>query len=636
MSFPQNPGYKVNLAAGAALFAGVAGIFWLPWFVPVRTRVDSMSYTYGFNNLAADMAFAGLLLALFLIFLRRRQAAGSGVTEMRLSGLLFSDAEEGRGDKRLRAAFAVVTALAVGAVITWFNMVPYPDFAECGFFASRLDLMALGLKPFRDFEFNYGPGMLYPTYWLYRLCGGRLSIDGAYGVTLAAHWAAGFCLLYYVIANLRGAVNRALIFACIAVSIFTVSLGLQYTPLRFICMPAALFFIHQMFSGRKDDGAATFAKIAALAFLLPLGILSFSPEMGIASAAGIAVYFASMFRTPQRQWCGVALAPCAALATAILAFSKDYLEAILTRTGGSDTFPVFPTAHVLLLTGAACWILPQLGIIGVCERNTRGAMCLALAVSCGLLIPACLTHSDDGHVFLNGLVFFILLPALALQLGNKTASRALMVLYIGICPVLGTVGCWKMYLPLVTDALNIRRQLAELQREGKFDPARNAETWREETGAATGAGGGLVYGKLLVYRDDFKGLMRYPKIGMPMGGDERIAQFLKLSGRFAPEYYSGINEQVFTEASIQRKLEDMKRMEFILVPKIYFAKLKEATEADNVTYDNQTLSSWLMFPVSMTPRNPRLAADMEVAAAVVAEYGVVGEYRDNWVLRRER
>jgi len=650
MDNPNPSARKANFAVAAALFAGGLGIFWLPWFVPMRTRAAGLSYVYGFNNATSNLAFAGLLIALFWILFRRREAMGSGVTERRLSGLLFSAAgEEGFLDRRLRLAFLIITPLAVAAVGIWFRIVPYRYYAEFNFFVSRLDLMALGLKPYRDFQMMYGPGMLYPQYWLYRLFNGRLSIDGAYGITLAAHWAAGLWLLYYVVGNLRGRVNRALIFTCTAVTLFNFTLGLTYTPLRFTCVPAALFCIHRMFSGRRDDGMASVVKIAGPAFLLPLGVLSLSPEMGVASVAGIAVYFASMaWRRGGRKWGWVALAPCAALAAAVAVFSRRYLlEVLLGRASVGATFPVFPTLYVLLLAAAACWILPQLAIIGICGggegignngkdgrngNDGQGALALGLVFSLGLMIPACLARCDNGHVFSNGLGLFLLFPALVMQLENKAASRALMALYIAICPVLGTVLSIEYFSDQAHDALQERWELAQLEREGKFDPARNAERWREAAGASAGSEGGLVFGKLLPFPEDLKGLLRCPKIGIPLGADEKIEEFLKLSGRYIPEYYMGTGVEM--EPEIARKLNDLRRMEIILVPKSFVIAWQKATEADFERSDNKFLRSLLMFPVSLKARNPRLSAAMEITGAIMEQYQVMGEFRGNWVMRR--
>jgi hypothetical protein len=45
----------------AILAAGAIAIFGIPWFIPFRQPVNSLSYTYGFNNFAAWVAVAALL-----------------------------------------------------------------------------------------------------------------------------------------------------------------------------------------------------------------------------------------------------------------------------------------------------------------------------------------------------------------------------------------------------------------------------------------------------------------------------------------------------------------------------------------------------------------------------------------------
>ena len=65
---------KVLIFAAAA--AGAIGIFVVPWFVPLRQPVASISYTYGFNNFVAWLAVAALLGALSLILLLRRNTLG--------------------------------------------------------------------------------------------------------------------------------------------------------------------------------------------------------------------------------------------------------------------------------------------------------------------------------------------------------------------------------------------------------------------------------------------------------------------------------------------------------------------------------------------------------------------------------
>jgi hypothetical protein len=53
---------------------GVGGVFILPWFVPFRQPVNSLSYTCGFDNTAAWIAVAVLLAVALLM----RVAKGEG------------------------------------------------------------------------------------------------------------------------------------------------------------------------------------------------------------------------------------------------------------------------------------------------------------------------------------------------------------------------------------------------------------------------------------------------------------------------------------------------------------------------------------------------------------------------------
>ena len=643
MSLPTNPGRKADIAVAAAVVAGAAGIFWLPWHIPPGARVASWSYTYGFSNVAADVAMAGLLLALFLIALRRRKAQGSGATERVLAEVLSGD-DAGHGAGGLRAAFLIVTALSLVLVIAVYRLLPYVDYGEYAFFTSRLDLMVLGLKPFRDFQFNYGPAMLYPTYWLYALSRGALSIDGADGVTLVAHWVAGLWLLYYVVGNLRGGVNKALVFVCMSFPVGAFSMGLQYTPLRYVDLTAALFFIHRAFAGRKNDGAAAIARIAAYAFVLPLAVLSLSQEIGIACAAGVAAYFAALAFTPSRQWAWVALAPCAAFAAVLAVFSRDYLDVILARTssGSGDTLPLFPTDFVLLLAGAACWVLPQLGVLAFCgnggsggpdargARDGRGALPLALCVSFGLLIPASFTHCDAGHVIMNGLGLLTLFLAFALRLENKTVSRTVVCIFILICPLGGSALCVKYYLPSLRGAWDTRVDRSLAERQGLFDEAGNDDAWHAVDAT------GIVYGKLGPLPEGIQQLLKYPRIGMPLGCAERIERFIKLSGRYVPEYYTGIDLQMWSEAAIAHKLDDMRRMDIIIVPKIFISHYEYMKESDYVASDTEFLRSVLLFPVSLkAARNPRLMPYNEIISSILADYSAVGDYRDCWIMKRE-
>ena len=48
------------------------------------------------------------------------------------------------------------------------------------------------------------------------------------------------------------------------------------------------------------------------------------------------------------------------------------------------------------------------------------------------------------------------------------------------------------------------------------------------------------------------------------------------------------------------------------------------------------MKSLLLFPVSLKARNQRLVPDIEVVSEIIANYGVVEEYRNYFVLARNQ
>ncbi len=493
-SAPRTNPVPAHASRGFALplivLAGLVGIFLVPWFVPQAGPVASASYTLGFNNLAATLAFGVLLAAIFLHLLRRPRPA-SGLTEKILSEMLSSRGS-GAGARGSLIVFGVAVVISTAALITFYRVLPHSAYSEFENDITRLDLMVLGLRPYRDFQYNYGPGMLYPAYWIYRLAAGRLSIDGAFAATVALHWMAGLSLLHYTVRRLCSGRAAALVFACAALAVFNLSLGVGYTPLRFLPPIAALLFLHGRFGHWADDGVRGLLGSSAAVVLLSLGSLSLSPEIGIASTAGLAAFFASLFFTPLRRMSVVALAPVFSLGIALLLFSPDYLGGLVSHGSGANNFPVFPTPAILLLLVASCVVLPRLGVIGVRSRDQQGALALGLVVSLGLLLRAAFGRCDPGHVLLNALGIHLLFLAVAVRCPGRIAALALGA-FVLVHPVTAQLSFAKAGSPFRT-ALETSKTLAGL------DTQRNEAAWRW----ATGASGSLRYGKLM----PFTGLLR--------------------------------------------------------------------------------------------------------------------------------
>ncbi len=594
------------------------------------TPTDSPSYVYGFNNLAANLSLASLLALLFALSWLRRLSRGASETQATLLSLLLPEQDSLCNSKGLFLAMGITTAIAVVIQSLIFRMLPYDRYGEFGNFVSELDQMPLGLKPYRDFQFNYGPLILYPCFWLYKAMGGLLSIDTSCFALVLCHWVAGYFLLVYIVRAFGGRFSRPTLFLLVGLVIINITLGLQYTPVRFLVCFASLIFLNRCFTAYAPKPNRRFI-IVVLAFILPLANLAISPEFGVASVAGITAYFVALSFTPQRRWGLLAIAPALSFVGAAVLLSKDYFEGMFTFAGGGNNYPVFPTLHMLLLLAAACWVLPQLAVIGVSEHNQKGAFASALLISMGLTIPASLGRCDGGHIFFNSLGIFILFVALVLQMKDRSLSKTIIGIYAAIYLVIWHVGAISAYSNDVKAALSVRDQLSHLP--GGFDPLLNQQTWQ----FATNSSNKLSYSKLLPFDQALTPLLRYPKIGTPLSCSEEIEHFLKLSGRYLPEYYFAYTQgSITSQKHMDRKLADLARMPVILIPKMSFLVHAQAHAWDYFVGDMQLLQQQLLFPISLTPRNKRFSAEDGILADIAANYTVTEAFRDNVILTRSR
>ena len=145
----RSPGAPQKGALIALLFAAIFG---LPYFVPVSPTV-STSYLAGFNTKMAVM-----ILAL-----------GTGLFAWFTNGGLYQTQDD---DSRLS------WKVLVGAVALTFATCLFRLHLTIGralggdtyYFLNRQQMVAAGLVPYRQFEFAYGPLLLYPSVWISQGC----------------------------------------------------------------------------------------------------------------------------------------------------------------------------------------------------------------------------------------------------------------------------------------------------------------------------------------------------------------------------------------------------------------------------------------------------------------------------------
>ena len=365
----------------------------------------------------------------------------------------------------------------------WGSYLCDPAWCEARGFYYGMDLIASGLVPYRDFMFNYGPATLYLPYWLSNITGGSLSFEQAYPVILALFTVAGFISFFVIIRSLEIAASwrPVVLFLCVIVWA-GLSMGLQYAPLRFVVVPAALILLDAWVRRSKGDSAAATIGTGLAAAIAASACLAISPEMGIGGTVGVVAY--SLILMLRRSLVAAFACGCGAAVAfgGMLLLMPDYLLSVFAFASGGSNFPIYPNLHNLCLVVICLVTLPAL--IASALRNPsekRDSLAASLGVAGGMLLPAALGRCNQGHVFVNSLIPVLMMFPAAASFG-KPALRTSTILY-ALYVVFLQVSYWSHYLGNYTYAIkthNFYRQNPQLVERGNATGTRCAIQLRTE------------------------------------------------------------------------------------------------------------------------------------------------------------
>ena len=232
---------------------------------------------------------------------------------------------------------------------------------------------------------------------------------------------------------------------------------------------------------------------------------------------------------------------------------------------------------------------------------------------------AALGRCDLAHVAGNGLGIAVLfLAALSRTRWFKAGLVAYALVFIGYSSVLNYVYTFH----IMQRALGLRAAVAA-------DPRATARS---------GSFNGLYYSKLLPLHPSFNELLSLPGCGIPLGCDEGLERFLKLSNKLVFEYYMSPGMDVFQPGQLARKLADMEKMKYIVVPCEAISRKESHDLSLQARADSEYLSQLLLFPVQFRPKNEPFDAGQEIVREIKKHYtpcGLVG-YRQTpyFVMKR--
>jgi hypothetical protein len=389
------------LVFAAAFMA--AGVFLLPYQFPPETPILSASSIAGFNNSIAYLCFVVALPALAVL------AAGELAGDSSVKILGNSEALFRRPDAFVIAVLAAHAAL-FGSLYLWKHGFV---FAEALYFQETAYRLAAGAKPFVDFNFFYGPALLYPTAFLARYVG----LPAAYALYYVVCYLFGLYLLFILLAALID--DRRWVrtwFAFFAFGFFNPITGLNYTFARFLLPPIALLAAWRCLQ------TPSVRRISSAACLLALAILC-SPDIGVVTALGIGVLGTS--RLVGDWQAGRSITPTAAVLTVILLGglamagaasllidgtsqpALAYLTPIVTFSAGAWSTPIDPSAPMLALLAFSVLVAAILWSTWRAHPFSATASLMAgYAVMFVLMERAIFGKADVEHIAFSGLPVF--------------------------------------------------------------------------------------------------------------------------------------------------------------------------------------------------------------------------------------
>jgi hypothetical protein len=435
--------------AAAIAFGGYLVVLGpLPRLFPPDPAKPNVAARLGYDIGAAHAGVVGWsLLALLLASVLLRQAR-LGEAAAPAAGSAASTPSLRRRLLEALVVFAVFFALYCPPCLARTG-----DFVEDKYFLTALWRMQCGDQPYRDFEFLYGPLMVFPAHaWMNVFGFSLLSYYTLFALLQGALFVAVMLVLQRYMPQTRA---RYAAFVLLVPSLFDILLGFNYLGWRRILPVFALLVV----------AARPLSPRALVAAAAILGVeLAYSLEYGLAGLAACGGIYALLLARPGRARVVRAGAGLALLSVgiglALIAVSTwpllgDYFAAtrhVLQEASrhGYGAFAFYFTAHSLSLFGLLALAVVVVGA-GLRQAArvapSEGDLLLAGAIAYALVsLKVALQRADIWHMaspFL-ALVLAVLLAPRASLFVLPANFRRLALALIAVSAVTNALG----YVPL--------------------------------------------------------------------------------------------------------------------------------------------------------------------------------------------
>lgn len=629
----NGPPTRLTLLWIIAAVAATGAVFVIPWRVPLSHVALGESYSLGFSNRAAvvglGVVIGGVILALSLAA-RTVPRAVDARGWFRMPEEIRPDFADGETIADLWV-LGVASFLMVQFVLWWDSVLVIPYWGEADYFLSRIDLVALGAKPYVDFSYLYGPANLYVPLWLDRFSSGSLGLERAYAWTVAASYVAGFVCNYLFLRTLalpRGWRPGLLALCCIMW--MPLSMGLQYTPLRFMAVPCVLAALLAADAGTpaapRRGWAAPLVAVGgtAAAFLL-------FPEMGVVCAAASLAFACSLGLRGQLRSAIATAAGVAATAGLIHLGFPGYFQGMAAFMKGAMNFPIYPNLHNVLLVGVSLYVIGTAGATALLHPGDgRTPFIAALAVASTVLLSPSLGRCDPGHVGINSAMLFLTMFAVAAARG-----RTWFLAWGGVFAIAMVVfiqfSFWSHYRPVYKQAIEAAR-FYKANPQAVFAWQQAWERRRRQEGVPAA----LNWRRTVPFPDWATHGVLAAGASLAGSGDIQIDRFLKTQPRYKPPFHPAPKPDLHAPEDVDRAVREARREPVVLLSEQAVRMARNDGSIDRAAYESkvaQFLGGLMVFPCSCRMRNPPFIPEIELAKSMLREGEVVGTGAGYAVLR---
>lgn len=257
-------------------------VAWLPTVVPTDTELPNVASQAGFNISAAYLAIGCWSVAGFIYFALRPLSAGTPDTPPPTGHLIPT---------WQKLAERCVPALAAMVLYAPPLLARYGPYIEDSYFINVLWRMQCGEVPYRDFEFLYGPLMIYPAaFWIERL---GYTLQNYYWLMCFLQGAVYFLLMALCQRFIKPTWQRYGVFLLLSALILDTILGLNYIGWRI------LFTLLAILSAAAYPGQSRHSLLAGLL----VGVqIAYSYEYGLVALVALGLlYVAVWLNNPGRN-----------------------------------------------------------------------------------------------------------------------------------------------------------------------------------------------------------------------------------------------------------------------------------------------------------------------------------------------